>query len=76
MIVHKRLLLASLLFIGLGSMGCGNRNGAGGTSDGTSEESYELRSKDNLVPARDQAKEQAADTARAQAPMGATDTAR
>ncbi len=41
MIAHKGLLLALLLFIGLGSMGCGNRNGAGGTSDGTSEESYD-----------------------------------
>lgn len=47
------VFLAALGLAGLGTIGCTNRNGDGGTSDGTSAEAYELRSKDNLAPPMD-----------------------
>ena len=47
------IAIAALFFVGLGAIGCTNQNGAGGTTDGTSAEGYELRSEEHLAPAMD-----------------------
>lgn len=54
--------IAALVLSGLVATGCGNQNGAGGTSDGTSAEAYELRSEKNLAPPMDSVKAVVADS--------------
>lgn len=45
--------IAALVFAGVGAIGCTNQDGAGGSSDGTSAEAYELNSEKNLAPSMD-----------------------
>ncbi|MEO5584819.1 MAG: hypothetical protein ABIQ75_05140 [Flavobacteriales bacterium] len=54
--------IAALVLAGLATTSCTNRNGAGGTSDGTSAEGYELRSEKNLAPPMDSMKATAVDS--------------
>lgn len=51
-----QIAIVAFVFAGLGVIGCTNEDGAGGTSDGTSAEAFELRSEKNLAPAMDTTK--------------------
>lgn len=54
--------IAVLVLASLGATGCGNRNGAGGTSDSTSAEAYELGSEKNLASPMESVKTTAVDS--------------
>lgn len=56
-------ILAVFLIAGFGTIGCSNENGAGGTTDGTSAEAYELRSDENIAPSMDSVKAAVPDSA-------------
>ncbi len=56
-------ILAATLVACAGAIGCSNENGAGGTTDGTSAEAYELRSDGNIAPSMDSLKAAVPDSA-------------
>lgn len=51
--IKNPLAVAAFVLVGMCAISCTNRDGAGGTSDGTSAEGYELRSQENLAPPMD-----------------------
>ena len=67
---RRTYILTALLIAGVGAIGCSNENGAGGTTDGTSAEAYELNSGENIAPSMDSVKTAAPDSAAVQGAAG------